>query len=94
MGANLAWPLSSSATWSMGLNLPINRNGNTSLPGFLCRFNNQTSEKQSPVPGECSVNVVIIIISTVQAQSGHLGTVALEHSQHSGTVSPLSSLGS
>lgn len=32
---NLTWPLPSSGTWSTYLNLPVNRNGNTSLPGFL-----------------------------------------------------------
>lgn len=49
---NLTWPLPSSGTWSTYLHLPINGNGNTSLPGFPGGLNTRTSEKQSPMPGE------------------------------------------
>lgn len=71
--SNLTWPLSSCVTWSMCFNLPVNRNGNASLPGLLGGLNNKSSEKQSLVPGECSMNTVIITISAVQGAQWAFG---------------------
>lgn len=67
---HLAWPLSSCVTWRMYLNFPINRNSHTAHSGFLRGLNNQISEKQNLVPGECTMNVVIVIIGKCRAHVG------------------------